>query len=135
MDKLLDLPSLVLDRRTRGDACRAPARLQRLAEGVALEEEMDMGTQVHATQRPQSDRPAQYRRAHRIHHHLAHGSISRAARCLEEQPPQECSEAVLNPPGLRPSGHLTDPAARSSGPSGAPYMIGLALCGRQSTRR
>jgi hypothetical protein len=58
MDDLLDLPSLVLDSRTRRDARRARTRLQQLAEGAALHEEMETGPQVHSTQRSQSDRPA-----------------------------------------------------------------------------
>jgi hypothetical protein len=42
-----------------------------------------------------SNRPDQYHKASRIHHHLQLGSISRAARCLDEFPILDFSEEVL----------------------------------------
>jgi hypothetical protein len=50
----------------------------------------------HRTQHSRSDQPARHRHAHHVHRHLAQGSISRAARCLEEQSSLEYSEALLH---------------------------------------
>jgi hypothetical protein len=74
-------------------------------------EELETGPQVYGTQCSQSDRPGQYCCAHRIHQHLAQGSISQAARCLEVQPPQEYSEAVIS---SRPSTPQRIPPVLSS---------------------
>jgi hypothetical protein len=77
---------------------------------------METGPRAQSTQRTQSDRPAQYCHAHRIHHQLAQGSISQAACFLDEQPPQ-LGPGVLRscpPPAPGPPPHRRCPLSHAT---------------------